>query len=102
MIKERMQSPSISWMVPEGPYLWKVHLATFGKTELRGSFLFSGSFWLIDRTSLPENHTALNREHHANRTVVCEDSVKEDVKEEDLDDDIKKIQKFTNSKLKMF
>ena len=33
-------------------------------------------------------------------TVVCEDSVKENVEEEDLYDDIEKVEQFTNSKLK--
>ena len=53
MFSDKMQSPSKISTVPEGPYLLKLHFATFGKTLLRGSSLRSGSCWLIASTSLP-------------------------------------------------
>ena len=53
MLSERMQRPSNFSIVPDGPNLLKVHLATLGNTEFSGSFLRLGSSSLIARTSLP-------------------------------------------------
>lgn len=53
MLSERIQRPSNFSIVPDGPNLLKVHLATFGKTEFKGSFLRLGSSSLMARTSLP-------------------------------------------------
>ena len=48
-----MQRPSVLVMVPEDPYLKKVHLVTLGKTTFMGSALSEGSEAVIVKTSQP-------------------------------------------------
>ncbi|CAK9821463.1 hypothetical protein ANTRET_LOCUS184 [Anthophora retusa] len=47
------QSPSNFCTVPDAPYLWKVHLVTFGNTRDIGSILSSGSISVNFTTSEP-------------------------------------------------
>ena len=44
----RIQSPSCLAIVPEGPYLWKVHLETLGNTFAIGSI----RSWSLIKNSL--------------------------------------------------
>lgn len=54
MFKDRMHNPSKRCIPPDGPYLWKEHLVTFGNILSIGSAnLFSGDDFKYCNTSWP-------------------------------------------------
>ena len=76
---------------------------TLGNTVFSGSCRSSGSSWLRAKTSLPrkQDFQLISLKKYFYFTISCEDSTKEEIKEENLTNHIEKVEELTKCKLKV-